>query len=125
MNIFEQAAKQKIRFQSDRGLLTVEQLYDLSLQDLDTIARAVNNELKSLTEESFIAPVADNSTVESVKLDILKHIIAVKLAAIENAKQAKDRAEKRAVLLQALASKENEEVNSMSKEEILKKLEEI
>jgi hypothetical protein len=51
MNIFEQATRRAIRFESAKGDLSVEQLWDLPLQsrnqfDLDTVAKTVNRQLK-------------------------------------------------------------------------------
>ena len=126
MNIFENATKQKLRFNTDKGLLTVEQLWDLSLTNLDSVARGVNSELKSLTEESFVEIKPDvRKTILELQLELLKHIIAVKLEEKDKAAKTKERAEKRKLLLDALASKENEELNSMSKEDILKQLENL
>ena len=68
-NLFEIATRQKFTFPSPRGLLNVEQLWDLPLTSirpdgstrtdsvsLDTVARAVNTQLKAVTEETF-API--------------------------------------------------------------------
>ena len=126
MNIFEQAAKLKLRVESDRGLLTVEQLWDISLTDLDTLARGINMALKSYGEESFIHTKTSTKEVQlKLQLDLLKHIIGAKLEARELAEKREQNSAKRKTLLQALESKENEELNSMSKEDILKQLEEL
>lgn len=126
MNIFEQAVKAKLRFSTDRGLLTTEQLYDLSLTNLDKVARGVNSELKSLTEESFVDLRPDPRKTElELQLEILKHVIKDKLEEKDKAEQQVQRANKRRILLEALESKENEELQSMSKEDILKQLESL
>jgi len=127
MTIFEKATKQKLRFQSDRGLLTTEQLWDMSLASLDSAAKHVNRTLKTTEEESFVEDLRENkeNTENTLRLDILKHVIAVKVKARDEAKNIKEKAEKRRVLLDALSSKENEELKSMSKADILKKLEEL
>ena len=85
MNIFEQATRRAIRFESAKGDLSVEQLWDLPLQsrnqfDLDTVAKTVNRQLNAVTEESFVS-VRENPAKEtlSLKLEIVKHIISVKL----------------------------------------------
>lgn len=122
-DIFERAAKAKLRFASDRGLLSTEQLYDLTLSKLDTVARGVNAELKSLTEESFVEIKPDPRKTElALQLDILKHIIADKLAAKEAAEKRAEKQEKRRLLTEALAAKETDEIKGMSKEDILKQL---
>ena len=84
MNIFEQASREKLRFSTNRGDLTVEQLWELPLQsktqfDLDSIAKNVYHDLKGRAEESFVSVSTDpmKATLE-LMLEILKHIIAVK-----------------------------------------------
>lgn len=137
-NIFEIASRKKFRFPSVVGELTVEQLWDLPLtattrapatayrNDLDSVAKAVNAELKSVTEESFVnvRPHPAKADLE-IKLDIVKHVIAVKMDERAKADAAADRAEKRRKLAEALANKQDESLRNMSEEEIRAKLAEL
>ena len=126
MNIFERATKQKLRFASDRGDLTTEQIWDLSLTNIDKVARATNADLKNLTEESFVELRPNPLQTElKLKMEILKHIIAYKLEAVAKTEEKAQKAEKRKVLLEALEAKETDELKGLSKDEILKKLEEL
>lgn len=131
MNVFEIATRKKFRFASAKGDLSLEQLWDLPLTsrtgfDLDTIARGTNAALKSVTEESFVVvqphPRRDDW---STKLEVLKHIIGVKLKEQEDAKAAVVRSEKRRKLLNALDNKEDQALANASKEDILKQLAEL
>ena len=59
INLFEYATRTVLRFASTRGLISVEQLWDVPLRsndgfDLDAIARSLSQELKSVSEESFV-----------------------------------------------------------------------
>lgn len=128
MNTFEQASRQKYRFPSSRGELTTEQLWDLPLTgkagfDLDTIAKAVNAELRSASEESFVA-VKTNAVTEvlQTKLDILKHIIAVRLAEAEERNKASSRKAERDRLMQILHEKKEQGLRDLSTEEIEKRI---
>ena len=84
MNIFELASRQKLRFSTNRGDLTVEQLWELPLQsktqfDLDSIAKSVYHDLKGRAEESFVAASTDPMKGRlELMLEILKHIIQAK-----------------------------------------------
>lgn len=136
MNVFERAARNKYRFSSVKGELTVEQLWDLPLvdnrvtrdvkADLDTVARTINSELKSMAEESFVnlKPDPRKGHLEA-KLEIVKHIIASKLADQQAAEKRANTIEKRRRLVEALAAKEAQEMTQMSKDDILKQLEEL
>lgn len=130
-NLFEVASRKAYRYQSIRGDLTTEQLWELPLTsrggfDLDSVAKAVNAELKSVTEESFVATRVNPRKGDlETKLDVLKHIIAVKIAEAEAVTARVAKQEKRAKILDALAAKENEELTQASKDDLLKQLAEL
>ncbi len=128
MSIFEQATKQKLRFQTAKGELNVEQVWDLVLQsvsniDLDNLAKSLKRQLDSLTEESFvnIKESPAKSQLE-LKLEIVKHIIGVKLKVAEDNRDAAAKASKREKLLSVLADKQDEALKSLTPEEIKKQL---
>lgn len=128
MNIFEQATRRAIRFESAKGDLSVEQLWDLPLQsrnqfDLDTVAKTVNRQLNAVTEESFVS-VRENPAKEtlSLKLEIVKHIISVKLQEAEEARNKANKASEKEKLLRLLDEKQNEALRALTPEEIQERL---
>lgn len=52
-NIFEAATKEKYRFPF-KGMISVEDLWDLKLQDLDSVFKALNKQKKQNDEESLL-----------------------------------------------------------------------
>lgn len=132
MTLYKFAAQNKLRFPSNRGSLTVEQLYDLPLKsksncDLDTVARTINAELKTMTEESFV----ENVTVSPRKLElensleIVKDIIKTKQEENQLALKKQQRAVERKKLLDAIGTKKDAALTSASLEELEKKLAEL
>lgn len=118
MNIFEQASRLKLTFNTNRGQLSVEHLWDLSLDSLDTLAKAVNRELKASEEESFVKTRTKANTELVLRLEILKRVIEVKL---QEAEEKKNRAAKRAqldTLEQLRDNKALQELQSLSLDEI-------
>ena len=119
--IFERLIKGKVRFQTGRGLLSAEDIYDLSLQALDTLAKKTNKELKNSEEESFINVKTTVNTEANLKMDFLKHVIAWKLelkdkAATRLAKNAKITALKSMIEtknMQELGEKSSADLNKM------------
>lgn len=122
------AIRKKFRFPSNAGNLTLEQLWDLPLQhktglDLDSVARNINNELRSITEESFVATTVDPRKPElEIKLSIVKEVIATKLAESAAQKERADRKIKRDKIMNALANHEEQALASASKDDLLKQL---
>jgi len=122
--MFEKAIKQKLRFDSVRGQLTTEDLWDLPLTsrnsfDLDTIAKAVNSKIKEAQEESFVKvrsnPAQDKLTLQ---LDILKFIIADKMQEAESKAIVVARQQQRQKLEEVLASKQDDALKGLSVEEL-------
>jgi len=127
-NIFERASRKKTRFQSTRGELTVENLWDTPLTSsdgfcLDKIALQINGELKELEEGSFVKTKPDPRVgLLTLQLDIVKHIIAVKLEDAEKAKTAAERRQRRAKIIDALGEKEDADLAKKSRKSLLAEL---
>lgn len=131
-NIFEYATRMKLRFTSARGELTTEQLWELPLRsrdgfDLDNIAKAVNKILKSEAEESFVRTDRRTEAQEKaeVALQVIKHIIAVKLAEEDSAKKRAANKVEKEQLLKILAEKQAGELSALSAEEIKRRLDNL
>jgi hypothetical protein len=128
MNIFEQASRQSLRFVTPRGLQSTEDLWNIPLQssngfDLDNLAKAHNKELKAATDESFVVTTEHPMKAElTLKMELIKHVISVKLVERQAAINASAIAEKRQKLLIALQNKQNQELEGLSQEEIQQQL---
>ena len=130
-NLFLQATREKFRFQSGKGELSVEQLWDMPLTsrtgfDLDTVAKAVNSDLKGANEESFVN-TTNNPAVSRLqnKLEVVKAIIEIKLAEAEAAKKRAEKAAERQRLMEVLHSKKDQELQGLSVEEIERRLSQL
>lgn len=128
-NFFLIAVRNKYRFASPRGDLTVEQLFDLPLSsnsgfDLDTIAKNINTALKAVREESFVNvtsnPVKDHA--ENM-LETVKAVITIKQAEADKATKMRERGQKRQRIYEVLAQKKDQALLAASEEDLLKELE--
>ena len=117
--MFERAAKCKLRFQSNKGLLSTEDLFDVSLTGLDSIAKGVNKQLKEEVEESFIEKKSNVSSELELRLDILKHVIAYKMAVMDANKKRAETIAKKAQIEDILLRKKSEKLENMSEEELV------
>tara|TARA_R110002020_G_scaffold350745_1_gene564101 strand:- start:175 stop:600 length:426 start_codon:yes stop_codon:yes gene_type:complete len=125
MDMYKEGIKRKLRFPTNRGLVNIEDLNDMSLKQLDASAKIVNKALKTSEEESFISEVSKESESARLTLDILKDVIADKLAEkAEAAGRVAKKAEKEKYTA-ALARKQDEGINSMTEAELKAKLAEL
>lgn len=124
--IFEQASRAKLRFDF-KGSQSVEDLWDLSVQDLDTIYKGINSKLKSSNEESLLASgrKTKDATELELKVEIIKYIVGTKIAEQDARAKAKESKAKKAQLLAVLERKQNQAVENMSEADIKKLIDEL
>lgn len=119
--MFETAARTKMRFPF-RGQISTEDLFDLSVEDLDTIFKSLNSQLKQVNEESLLQAKTDYDKELDTKIEIIKHIVATKITESNARIQAKERKEKKDKILEILASKQEESLQNKSQEELIEML---
>lgn len=127
--MFEKATRLKLRFDTKKGLLSTEDLWTLPLKstssqqvDLDEVAKAVHLELKESEEISFVAPVTASNSATQLKMDIVKHIIAVKLVERDAAQKLRETKEKKEKIMEAIARKQDESLANSSIEDLQRML---
>lgn len=133
-DIYKFAAQNCLRFPSKRGELTVEQLFQLPLKtttvngvDLNGIAIAINNQLKTVGEESFVEDTSSDprKTTLQVQLEIVKDVIKTKQDENKAALLKREKAEQRKKLLDAIGAKKDQALTTASLDELEKKLAEL
>jgi len=128
INIYEYAARNKIRFASTRGDLTVEQLWDVPLRsnddfNLNMVAKAANNAVKKINEESFVeAKRTPQHTRVETAFEIVKHVIEVKLADEAAAKRRAENRVEKEKLLTILAEKQDGKLSELSEKELRRRI---
>jgi len=122
MSNFLVATRNKFRFATPKGHVTVEDLWDLPLTsksgaDLNTVAQTLYKEAQEAATPSFVAPVKTTSDA-ALKLEVVKEVIAVRLAEAAERAQAADKAAKKQTLLAAIQRKQEAAVESLSLAEL-------
>lgn len=121
-NIFERATRKKLRFETAQGHLSTEQLWDLTLEQLNTVAVALNKKIKESGEESFISSDTKVDADLQLSFDIVKYIIDIKLKEAEIARNRREKKEKRDTLLTLIANKEAQALQEKSIDELMAEL---
>lgn len=123
-NMFEMATRNKYRFPF-KGMITVEDLWDLTVNSLDTVFKALNAEKKRTQEESLLDTKSHEDEILLTKIEIVKHIVSVKLAEIEKAKNEKAKAELKQKIMEIKAKRQDAAFENMSDEDLDKALTEL
>jgi len=122
MELFEKTSKNKLRFETVRGTVSTEDLWDIPLKakdnfDLDTIAISIEKKIKESEELTFVGATS-SSSVNEFKLDILKHIIKIKIEENELKKEKFEKKKKEKKLLEILSRKKDQALENKSVEEL-------
>ncbi len=126
--IFETATRNKIRFASNRGELTTEQLWDVPLRsrddfNLNAIAKMANKALKEVSEESFVeSSKTAEHTRREVALEVVKYVIETKLTEEKTAETRAERKKEKEKLLQILAEKQDGKLSELSERDLKKRI---
>ncbi len=120
-NMFEVATRNKFRFPF-KGLISVEDLWELSVDNLDSIFKSLNSEMKKTKEESLLSTKTREDEVLETKIEIVKYIVSVKLAEKEQRERAFLNKERNQKIMDIIAAKKDAELQNMSIEELEKML---
>lgn len=131
-NIFVIATRNKYRY-NFKGLITTEDLWDLSLANLKVIYTGVKEELsivKGDDDNLFADTALDKKTAAKIEelenqLEILKYIVTTKKEEDALSKKAAENAALKKKLTAILADKQEDALKNLSEEELLKKIAEL
>ena len=131
--LFEEAVRCKLRFESDKGLLSVENLWDLSINQLMDVGRKYVTEQKEqlmlddmdLFDNSKTDEERKREAILKLRLDIIKYIVQTKQAEKLAAEKAAELARKKQKLAELLERKDDELLLDKSAEEIREMLQKM
>lgn len=122
--MFEKATRLKVRFPY-KGLISVEDLWDLSVTELDSIFKALNAKLKLVNEESLLGEKSKADKLIELQVEIIKHVVSVKLKETNDQILAKERREKKQKIMDILVAKQDSDLQNKSAEELQKMLNDL
>ena len=111
-NLFEIATRNRYRF-NYKGVMTVEDLWSLRVEDLDAIFKMLNRQKKTADEDL------------ANKIDIVRYIVSVKLAEAAERVSAAEKKAQRDKIMEIVAKKKDKALEDMGIEDLMKKLEEL
>lgn len=116
-NLFEIATRNRYRF-NYKGVMTVEDLWSLRVEDLDAIFKMLNRQKKAADEDSLLATKSAADTELANKIELVKYIVSVKLTEAEDRKTAAEKKEQRDKILAIMAKKQDAKFESMDMAEL-------
>ena len=124
MNIWFNAALNKYRFNTNKGNLATEDLFDLNMEELDSLYSALSDEMEELSSSASLFDKGTNTEksdeVKTVKdkMGIVESIFNYHKANINAQKKAAKTKAMKDELNEAIAQKQKDELASMSIEQL-------
>lgn len=116
-NLFEMATRNKMRFPSTKGELSVEDLWDLSDKDLDVVYKNLKDQEVKSSEESLL----DDANVDpklTAAIGIVKYIFTTKRKEKLAEKERINKKLTQKKYIDALSKKQDEAIEKMSEAEL-------
>lgn len=121
MDNFKKASKEKLRFATTKGNLSVEQLWDLSLTELDNLAVSLEADYKTSAKKSFLDTKTEKDKITKLKFDVALEVLTTKVEEAEAERKKREDKEHNNKILGLIAEKKDEALKGKS----VKQLEEM
>ena len=122
MSNFKEAVKSKLRIPTIVGLLSVEQLWDLPLAELDKTAVKLEEEYKESGKKSFLVSKSKKDKDIKLAFDIVLEILEDKVEERDLALKASTIKEHNQKILNKIQEAKDKELDGLSAEELEKLL---
>jgi len=120
--MFEKASRMKLRF-AYKGQCSVEDLWDLSVEELDSIYQEMRKKQRESNTDSLLEKRDEGDRLLDLQVNIVKHIVQVKLAEAEARERAAENKLRREKIAAIMAEKQDEGLKNMSLEELQEEME--
>lgn len=118
MNTYKEATRLKLRISTIKGPLSVEQLWDLRMDQLDKVAIRLQKELEESGTKSFLTEETKENKLTKLKFEVVLDVLKTKMAAAESAKMASELRAHNQRINELIARKKDEELEGKSIEEL-------
>lgn len=112
--MYKQASKEQLRVQTSKGLLSVEQLWDLSVTELDKTAVALQAAYEESGKKSFLVKRSVKDKVAKLKFDVVLDILQTKVEEEAAEREKVENKAHNAKIDALIAEKEDEELKKLS-----------
>ena len=126
ISIFEKAARTKLRFDTPKGLVTVEDLFSLPLKtttnsgmSLNDLAVKANQVIKASGDEDFVEGSSGSpNPADKLRFDILLRVIEIKVAENKAKQESAAKAERKQKILEIINEKQDAGLKDLSLEQL-------
>lgn len=116
--MYKLASKSKLRITTMLGSLSVEQLWDLTTTQLDTLAVSLEELVEKSGRKSFLVKTTEKSKLAKLKFDIVLDILNTKVEEENAATEALETKKHNAKILELIQAKKEAALTEKSVKEL-------
>lgn len=121
MNGLRYLLKNKVRF-NYKGMLSAEDLYDLKIEELNTIYQNLRRQEKEQCEDSLLTEKTSEDVKLKAMIDFVVSVVEEKRSDAEARLKAKETKAEKQKIMKLIAEKKDEALNGLSIEDLQKLL---
>ena len=118
MENFKECSRRKLRFKTTIGTLSVEQLWDLPLEGLDTLAVSLEKDVNEAPKKSFLVKTSNEDKIAKLKFDIVLDVLNTRIKERDEYLEQKENKEQNEKILSLISEKQDESLKGKSIEEL-------
>jgi len=118
MENYKELSRLKSRFTTSKGSLSVEQLWDLSVTELDSLAVSLEEQYKNSKGKSFLDKKTTKDKALKLQFDVVLDILNTKVEEAEVLRTAKEDKAHNEKIYSLIKQKEDGKLAEMSIEEL-------
>jgi hypothetical protein len=119
--LFEQATRKRLRFNTNKGIITTEDLWVLAPEQLNQIYITLDKESKEKNSQGLFKEQNETNSILDLKLKIIEHIFNHKQKIIEANRKRRETIERQQKIAKIIEKKKEKELENMD----IEKLEEM
>lgn len=123
MESYKRVIRKKARFATEKGELSVEQLWDLTIPQLDKLAVSLQEKYENSNPKSFIVKKTTKDKDLKDQLDVVLDILETKVDEAELAKEKAERKERNQKIYKLIEEKKDKALEGKSIKELTAMLE--
>lgn len=118
--MFKEASRKQLRIKTPKGLLSVEQLWTLTLKELDRTAVALKKQMRDTQEESFLSETTKEDKELKLMFDVTFSVLETLKSEGEAQTKRKETREHNAKIDTLISEKKDSDLRNMSIDELEK-----
>lgn len=114
MSNYKEASKEKIRFETKRGSLTVEQLWTLPIEELDELCVSLEEQHKTSAKKSFVHKKSDKDKMARLRFEVALDVLESRMEELEKAAEVEENKKHNERIMELIVEKKDEELKGKS-----------